>query len=108
MALELIWTAGAERDLLEIHDGLFDTLEGDDEIIARILRRPLHSALTLLQQHPEAGAKVKQTQRLRRWLLGPQRRYALFYAIEKRGILIHALLDLRQDPSAIWKRLQGY
>jgi hypothetical protein len=39
-------------------------------------------------------------------LLGPKNRYGLFYVVEKRGILIHALLDLRQDPEAIWKRLR--
>jgi len=107
MALEVVWTAGAERDLLEIHQRLFDALPDEDDLMARVLHRPLWSAVNLLPQHPEVGARVKGTKGFRRWLLGPQRRYGLFYVIESRGIVVHALLDMRQNPDAIWKRLRG-
>ncbi len=107
MVPEVVWTAGAERDLLEIYCRLFDAFDGDSDLISHVLRRPLHSALGLIMQHPEAGAKVKRTKGVRRWLLGPQRRYGLFYVVESRGIVIHAILDMRQDPETIWKRLRG-
>lgn len=108
MALEVVWTAGAERDLIEMHHWLLEVLPDDDELIARVLRRPLQSALALLPQHPEIGARVKSTRHVRRWLLGPQRRHGLFHIVENRGIVIHGLLDMRQNPEAIWKRLRGH
>ena len=105
MALEIVWTAGAERDLLEIHNELFEFLPNADDWIARVLHRPLRSAVNLLHLHPEVGARVKGAKGFRRLLLGPQRQYGLFYVIENRSIVIHALLDMRQSPDAIWKRL---
>lgn len=107
MVPEVVWTAGAERDLLEIYLQLFDAFDGDDDLILRVLRQPLQSALGLIVQHPEAGAKVKHTKGVRRWLLGPQRRYGLFYVVESRGLMIHTILDMRQNPETIWKRLRG-
>jgi plasmid stabilization system protein ParE len=106
MALEIVWTNGAERDLLDLHLQLLTALDQDMELVARVLQEPLESNLRLVRDHPEIAPKVRGTQRLRRRLLGPQNRYGLFYVIEKRGILIHALLDLRQDPQTIWKRLR--
>jgi len=107
MALDVIWSAGAERDLLEIHQIWFDLLGQDDASIAKVLERPLHSAMRLLSEHPEVGARVRGIPKMRRWLMGPQRRYGLFYVLENRGLLIHAFLDLRQNPEHILKRLSG-
>lgn len=108
MVPEAVWTAGAERDLLEIYLQLFDAFDGDADLISRVLRQPLQSALGLIVQHPEAWARVKHTKGFRRWLLGPQRRYGLFYVVESRGIVIHGILDMRQNPETIWKRLRGH
>jgi plasmid stabilization system protein ParE len=105
MPLDVIWTAGAERDLLEIHRVWFDLLGQSDARITQVLELPLQSAMNLLAEHPEVGAKVRGVPRMRRWLMGPQRRYGLFYVVEPRGILIHAMLDLRQSPEFIQKRL---
>ena len=33
--------------------------------------------------------------------------FAIFYAREARGLIVHALLDLRQEPRAIFRRLFG-
>jgi plasmid stabilization system protein ParE len=107
MEFEMVWTAGAERDLVEIHHWLREALSEDDELVARVFRQPLRAALELLLQHPEIGARVKGAGNMRRLLLGPGRRYGLFYIVENRGIVIHALLDMRQNPEAIWKRLRG-
>jgi plasmid stabilization system protein ParE len=107
MALDVIWTAGAERDLLEIHRVWFELLGQDDARITQVLEDPLQAAMNLLSEHPEVGAQVRGLPRIRRWLMGPQRRYGLFYVVESRGLLIHALLDLRQSPEFIRKRLTG-
>ncbi len=107
MPIDVIWSAGAERDLLEIHQLWFDLLDQDDSRITEVLELPLHSALRLLAEHPEIGVKVRGAPAMRRWLMGPQRRYGLFYVVESRGIVIHAMLDLRQSPEHIRKRLTG-
>ena len=106
MALEVMWTAGAERDLLELHQRLLSVFDDEAEIVSRVLEHPLESSLRLIQAHPEIAPRVRGVRRVRRRLLGPKSRYGLFYVVEKRGIVIHALLDLRQNPEAIWKRLR--
>jgi plasmid stabilization system protein ParE len=35
------------------------------------------------------------------------RHYGLFYVVENRGLILHALLDLRQDPESVMLRLRG-
>ncbi len=106
MPLEIVWTAGAERDLLDIHRQLFDRLNEDDGLISTVLEKPLQASLQLLRDHPEIAPRVHYAQRIRRRLFGPKNRYGLFYTVEARGIVIHTLLDLRQDPQMILKRLR--
>jgi hypothetical protein len=48
MALEVMWTAGAERDLLELHQQLLSVLDDDAETVVRIFEHPLASSLRLL------------------------------------------------------------
>ena len=43
MVPEAVWTAAAERDLLEIYLQLFDAFDGDDDLISRVLRQTLSS-----------------------------------------------------------------
>lgn len=89
---------------------LFDqvsSLTDDFDIALRFLRKPLDSALSLLVENSKLGASVEGTQRIRRLLLGPQLRYGLFYVEENRRIMIHALLDMRQDPQAIQSRIRS-
>lgn len=38
-------------------------------------------------------------------LLVSRSTYGLFYVIENRGVVVHALLDLRQSPARIMQRL---
>jgi plasmid stabilization system protein ParE len=105
MALELVWTAGAEADLLNLHQQLFELLSGDEDAISKVLEAPLQSSLQLLRGHPELAPRVRGSSRVRRRLLGPGNRYGLFYTVEQRGLIIHALLDLRQHPQTILRRL---
>jgi hypothetical protein len=49
MALELVWTAGAEADLLNLHQQLFELLSGDEDLISKVFEAPLQSSLQLLR-----------------------------------------------------------
>ncbi len=105
MALEIVWTAGAERDLAELHLQLFLGSDENDELVARLLEAPLEENLRLLRDHPELAPRVRGKPNIRRKVLGYRNHLGLFYCVEKRGIIIHALLDLRQDPKMIAQRL---
>jgi hypothetical protein len=102
MRHEIVWTAGAESDLLF----LYHQLE-DHELALRVLRDPLNQILRLLAEYPALGARVRGTKSVRRVLTGPRMRYGLFYVEEGKRIFIHALVDLRQDPAVIRRRLSG-
>jgi hypothetical protein len=104
MKAEIVWTAGAERDLVVLFDQVASVSE-DFEVALRLLRQPLDRAVTLLSDNPRPGAPVRGTS-IRRILLGPKFRYALFYAEEGCRLMIHALLDMRQDPNLIRDRLR--
>ncbi|MBK8039521.1 MAG: type II toxin-antitoxin system RelE/ParE family toxin [Verrucomicrobiaceae bacterium] len=102
MAHEIVWTAGAEADLLDLYQQI-----DDHDLAIRVLREPLSQILRLLSEFPQMGAGVRGTQRMRRVLTGPRLRYGLFYVEEGKRIMIHALLDLRQDPQTVSRRLRG-
>ncbi len=100
MAHEIIWTAGAEADLQWLYEQI-----GDHDLALRVLHQPLEHVLSLLAEHPGIGARVRTTRRVRRVLAGPQMRYGLFYVEEGRRVMIHVLVDMRQDPQDLEKRL---
>ncbi|MDI1313243.1 type II toxin-antitoxin system RelE/ParE family toxin [Prosthecobacter sp.] len=100
MAHEIVWTAGAEADLLRIYEQV-----GDHDLAIKVLREPLKRVLSLLREYPALGSKVHGTQRIRRLLTGPGKRFGIFYVAEVRRIMIHALIDMRQDPELLRLRL---
>ena len=102
MAREIVWTAGAEADLLSLYQQI-----NDHDLAIRVLREPLNQVLRLLAEFPSLGAPVRGTQRVRRVLADLRLRYGLFYVEEKIRDIIHALLDLRLDPRSIAGRLLG-
>jgi plasmid stabilization system protein ParE len=102
MAHEIVWTAGAEADLLYLYQQI-----DDHDLSIRVLREPLSQVLRLLSEFPQTGAGVRGTLRVRRVLTGPRLRYGLFYVEESKRIMIHALLDRRQDPQTVSRRLRG-
>ena len=66
--------------------------------------RQLDAALTMLRQHPEAAPVYA----------GPYRRmlvrefpYGVFYQAQPTRIIVAAIMDLRQDPRAIRRKLGG-
>jgi len=59
-------------------------------------------ALSLLRRHPFAGPVYCAPYRK---LMIRSTPIAIFYALEGKRIMVHGLLDLRQDPNSIAKRL---
>ncbi len=102
MTHEIVWTAGAESDLLRLYEQV-----GDHDLAIKVLREPLNRVLNLLAENPTLGPKVHGTQRTRRLLTGPGMRFGIFYVEEVRRIMIHALMDMRQDPELLRLRLGG-
>ena len=59
----------------------------------------------MLEAFPHIGPLVHRG-KVRRVLVF-NRFYGLFYVVENRGLILHALLDLRQDPESVMRRLRG-
>lgn len=99
--MNAVWTAGAEADVQRLYEGLelFDEGMGDrfyDEVLASV---------RLLEVFHKIGAVVHRG-KVRRVLVF-NRHYGLFYVVEDRGLILHALLDLRQDPLSVMRRLRS-
>lgn len=93
-----VWTLGAESDVQAIYERLETWEEGTgDRFYEEVL-----ASVRLLEAFPDAGAIV-YAGKVRRVLVF-NRNYGLFYVPETRGLVIHALLDLRQNPEQIRRR----
>jgi plasmid stabilization system protein ParE len=97
---EIVVLAGAEADLLSVYCW-YEALDPD---LADRFDAAVHTELELLLNQPWIGGRFR----------GPYRRlsvrgfscYSIFYVIEDSGrISIAAVLDLRQSPHAILRRL---
>ena len=98
--VEIVWKRGAEDDLLRIFASLEDCREGTGERFTRALDATLQN----LRIYP-AMAPIFE---------GPMRRlvagnsgFGIFYTVEPRGIIVHALLHLSQSPEAIRAKIRG-
>ena len=96
---ELVWTQAAEGDLQEI----FAQLEEVQEESGRRFLSLIDAALELLRQFPEMAPAFDPP--LRRLVLNAGR-HGVFYAVEPRGIILHAVADLRRDPEELRRRLR--
>jgi len=91
MSREVTWLAGAQADMLECYARLGDAFYWRvDAVIGQLLMFP-ESARTYAGQF--------------RRLVLPGTPFGLFYCVEPRRLIIAALLDLRQSPAAIRRRL---
>lgn len=96
---DLVWTLAAESDVQVIYGRLEQHEEGSGDMFYGELLK----VIRLLGKFPHLGSSL-QHRRVRRVLVY-NRNYGLFYVSEKRGVILHALLDLRQDPELIRRRL---
>jgi plasmid stabilization system protein ParE len=96
---EVVWKQSAENDLLEIFSSLDQHEEGSGE---RFVER-LDFTLAHLRQHPEMAPIFDPP--VRRLVIGSTG-FGLFYSVESRGIIVHALLHLARNPETIRVRIR--
>ena len=98
MEVEIIILQGAEADLIEN----MMLLESRTEGAGLVFTNAIDEGLSQLKGHPES-APVKHPP-FRRLLLASLP-FGIFYEVAGRRVIIHAILDLRQNPEFILKRL---
>ena len=96
---EIIWKQGAENDLLQIFADLEDYSEGAGERLVRKLDLTLEN----LKIHPEIAPIFESP--VRRLVIGSSG-YGLFYSVETRGIIVHALIHLSKNPETIREKIR--
>ena len=96
---EIIWTLAASQDLQNVFESLERMRPGAGEAFVMNIEAQLEL--------------VKLFPRMNRLYLPPFRKlrligiYGLFYAVENRGIVVHAVVDLRRDIANLRRRLLG-
>ncbi len=68
-----------------------------------VFMRHLDTAFGQLRRFPESGPRSHQTYRR---LLVPRFPYGTFYTVEARGVMVSGVMDTRQNPKAILRRLR--
>lgn len=91
---ELVWKRGAEDDLLSIFASLGESRPGAGERFTL----QLDAVLENLRKFP--GMAPMFDPPMRRLVVGNSG-YGVFYTVEPRGIIIHALVHLSQHPESI-------
>jgi len=100
--MNAVWSLGAEADVQRIYERLESWEEGTgDRFYDEVL-----SSVSVLEAFPHIGPVVHRG-KVRRVLVF-NRYYGLFYVTENRGIILHALLDLRQDPQSLMRRIREF
>ena len=97
---DLIFLLGAEVDIQSTYSYLDDFQEGRGLVFLQCL----DAGLTLLRQHPQIGPEYEAPYRrllIRRFPVG------IFYEAQPGRIVVAAVMDLRQSPEAIKRRLFG-
>lgn len=99
MSLEIVFLRGAEADLLAAFTRYENRLEGlgEESLIA------IDGGVTLIGEFPEIAPVYHLSFRR---LVVSRFPFGIFYAIESDRIVVHAVLDLRQAPEKILKRLK--
>jgi len=103
MRYTVLLTAGAERDLEEIHSYLF---ERESQAAADELLDSLSKLVTNLARLPNRGSHPKELlalgiQQYRQAILGP---YRIIYRVADDRVYIHLVADARRDVQALLAR----
>lgn len=96
---EVTLLRGAEQDAMEIY---FDLFERNPDR-AEQFSASVDEAMADLAAFPEIGRPIGD--RFRRKLVPNFYDYGVFYALDHSLVMIHAILNLRQDPDQIQRRL---
>jgi plasmid stabilization system protein ParE len=97
---ELVFLFSAESDILLAWQFQEDLGEGRGD---GLLKR-LEAAFDRLRKFPECAPVYHQKYRR---LLVPGFPYGIFYSLEGRRLIVVGVMDLRQNPSSVRKRLKS-
>jgi len=97
---ELVLLLQAELDIQAAFNCYEDFQEGRGEVFMR----HLDAAFTLMRQHPEIAPFYGEAYRR---MLIRDFPYGVFYQVQSKRVIVAAVLDLRQDPAAIRRKLFG-
>lgn len=97
---DLILLLQADQDIQTAFNRYEEFQDGRGEIFLR----HLDAALALLRRHPEIGPSYSG--QYRRMLIRDFP-YGIFYTIQPKRIVVSAVVDLRQNPESIRKKLLG-
>jgi plasmid stabilization system protein ParE len=97
---DLILLLQADHDIQTAFNRYEEFQDGRGEVFMR----HLDAALTLLRQHPEIAPVYEG--RYRRMLIRDFP-YGIFYEVQPKRIVVAAIVDLRQDPETIRRKLLG-
>ena len=96
--MELVFLFAADSDIQRAYDFYESCREGQ----GTIFMLHLDAVLTHLRAFPEIGPVYSGVYRR---LLIPRFPYGVFYTVEQTRIIICGVIDLRQDPKVIARRL---
>ena len=99
--MNTVFLLGAEIDIQQAYEQFEEWSEGHGDRFLCELDGVLH----VIASHP-ASARLHLDD-YRRALISHFPR-GIFYVVEMDRIVIHAVLDLRQDPRTIMRRLRGF
>jgi len=97
---ELILLLQADQDIQTAFNRYEEFQEGRGEVFMC----HLDAALTLVRQHPEMAPVYGG--RYRRMLIRDFP-FGIFYEVQPKRIVVGAIMDLRQDPETIRRKLHG-
>lgn len=97
---ELILLLQADLDI----QAAFDRYEEYQSGRGEVFMRQLDAAFTLLRQHPEMAPVYAGPYRR---MLAREFPYGIFYEVQPARIIVAPIMDLRQDPQVIRRRLLG-
>ena len=97
---ELVFLFSADADI----QTAYEFYEAYQERRGEVFMRHLDAAFGRLRTFPEISPPIHEAHRR---LLVHGFPYGVFYTIEGRRIIVAAIMDLRQDPEIIRRRLRG-
>ncbi|MBB5034137.1 type II toxin-antitoxin system RelE/ParE family toxin [Prosthecobacter vanneervenii] len=99
MKIPVVILAGAESDIQHIYNRLSDQRDGAGDDFMEQLGGVIRQLEIFPQSAPQRMLGFRRA-------LVPGYVYGLYYQIEPRGIMVHLIADLRQDPDMLLQKLR--
>jgi plasmid stabilization system protein ParE len=97
--IEIVWKRGAEEDVMSIYTDLEERREGAGDAFLWML----DSILQALRLHPQMAPVFEPPMRR---LVAGNSGFGIFYTVEARGIIVHALIHLSRSPETIRAKIR--